>query len=460
VMTKLRGRVLVVDDERSIRSALRNVLQYEQYAVAEAGTGAEALENLKTDVFDVVLLDIKMPGMDGMEVLRTIKETDPDIPVIMISGHGTIETAVEATKIGAFDFLEKPLDRKRVLLTVRNAVNNRKLSEEKASLEKAVTKGFKIMGESDAIKEILTTVERIGPTQARVLITGENGVGKGIIARAIHKTSDRAGARFVEVCCAAIPDDLIESELLGHEKGAFTGATERKPGKFELADGGTIFLDEIGDMSPKVQAKVLRVIEEGEFERVGGTETISVDVRIIAATNKDLSALIEKGKFREDLFYRLNVVPMHVPPLRRRKEDIPILAEYFLGVYCEMYGLKPKPVDEAVIRRLTEYPWPGNVRELRNTIERMVITSRAERLTLSDLPPLAQGVSIRSSDYADISTYEEFKGVSEKRFFEKKLEENTWNIALTARKLGMQRSNLYKKMQKLGIKPPGKDSDV
>jgi DNA-binding NtrC family response regulator len=460
MMSKMKGRVLVVDDEKSIRSTLRNVLQYEQYAVAEASTGPQALEILETDTFDAVLLDIKMPGMDGMEVLRKIKETDPDLPVIMISGHGTIQTAVEATKIGAFDFLEKPPDRDRILLTIRNAIKNRMLFEEKASLEKAVTKGFRIMGESDAIKELLQTIERIGPTQARVLITGENGVGKGIIARAIHKASDRADARFVEVCCAAIPDDLIESELLGHEKGAFTGATERKPGKFDLADGGTIFLDEIGDMSPKVQAKVLRVVEEGEYERVGGTETISVDVRIIAATNKDLRALIDEGKFREDLYYRLNVVPMDIPPLRQRKEDIPVLAEYFLGVYLEMYGLKPRTIDKAVIKKLTEYPWPGNVRELRNTIERMVITSQAECMTLRDLPPLTEGVALRSSDYADITTYEQFKGVSEKRFFEKKLDENNWNIALTARKLGMQRSNLYKKMQKLGITPPGKGNDV
>jgi DNA-binding NtrC family response regulator len=460
MMGKVKGRVLVVDDEKSIRTTLRNVLQYEQYAVAEASTGPQALEALESDTFDAVLLDIKMPGMDGMEVLRKIKEGDPTLPVIMLSGHGTIETAVEATKIGAFDFLEKPPDRDRILLTLRNAIKSRMLTEEKASLEKAVTKGFRIMGESDAIKELLQTIERIGPTQARVLITGENGVGKGIIARAIHKASDRADARFVEVCCAAIPDDLIESELLGHEKGAFTGATDRKPGKFELADGGTIFLDEIGDMSPKVQAKVLRVIEEGEFERVGGTETMSVDVRIIAATNKDLRALIEEGKFREDLYYRLNVVPMNIPPLRHRKEDVPVLAEYFLEVYCEMYGLKPRTIDKVVINKLTAYPWPGNVRELRNTIERMVITSEAEHMTLRDLPPLTEGAPLRSSDYADIATYEEFKGVSEKRFFEKKLDESNWNIALTARKLGMQRSNLYKKMQKLGITPPRKGNDV
>jgi two-component system nitrogen regulation response regulator NtrX len=457
MVVKVKGKVLVVDDEKKIRDALRGVLEYEGYTVTGASTGQEALDRLGDENVDAVLLDIKMPGMDGMDVLREVVKSDPTLPVIMISGHGTISTAVEATKIGAFDFLEKPPDRDRILLTVRNAIASRMLSDEKESLEKTITKEFRIIGESQIIKDLLENIERIGPTHGRVLITGENGVGKGIVARAIHKASDRAGARFVEVCCAAIPDDLIESELLGHEKGAFTGATARKPGKFELADGGTIFLDEIGDMSPKVQAKVLRVLEEGEFERVGGTETVSVDVRVIAATNKDLKALIDEGKFREDLFYRLNVVPITIPPLRRRKEDIPVLSTYFLEVYCDMYGLKPKTLDVAVIERLTEYSWPGNVRELRNTMERMVIISQAEHLTLTDLPPLADGALLKTSDHAHIRTYEEFRSVSEKAFLEKKLAENKWNIALTARTLGMQRSNLYKKMQKLGIKPRDKD---
>ncbi len=454
---KVKGNVLIVDDQASIRNSLRSVLEYEGYTAIEAGRGAEALEHLNTEKVDAMLLDIKMPGMDGMEVLKRAVESDPGLPIIMISGHGTISTAVEATKIGAFDFLEKPLDRDRILLTVRNAISSRMLSDEKASLEKAITKEFQIKGESPAIADLLATIERIGPTQARVLITGENGVGKGIVARAIHKASDRAKARFVEVCCAAIPDDLIESELLGHEKGAFTGALTRKPGKFELADGGTIFLDEIGDMSPKVQAKVLRVLEEGEFERVGGTETVAVDVRVIAATNKDLRELIDRGEFREDLYYRLNVVPIAIPPLRRRKEDIPVLAEHFLKVYCDMYGLKPKTLTGSVVESLADYPWPGNVRELRNIIERMVITSQADHLSLEDLPPLAEGSLLKLPDYGDVETYEEFKSVSEKRFLETRLAENNWNIALTARKLGMQRSNLYKKMQKLDIRPKHKD---
>jgi two-component system nitrogen regulation response regulator NtrX len=454
---KSTGRILIVDDEASIRESLRKVLEYDGYAVWEATNGREALDRIEDRAIDAVLLDIKMPGMDGIDVLKRIVGIDSHLPVIMISGHGTISTAVEATRIGAFDFLEKPLDRDRVLLTIRNAISGRRLSQEKASLETRLTKGFRIVGESAAIKELLDTIGTIGPTQARVLITGENGVGKGIVARAIHKASRQANARFVEVSCAAIPDDLIESELLGYEKGAFTGATARKAGRFEMADGGTIFLDEIGDMSPRVQAKVLRVLEEGQFERVGGTETLSVDVRVIAATNKDLSALIGQGTFREDLYYRLNVVPISIPPLRQRKEDIPVLARHFLGVYCEMYGLKLKGVDDSVTERLKEYSWPGNVRELRNTIERMVITSESDVLGPGDLPPLAELAVSKPTDYSDLKTYNEFKRASEKRFLEDRLKANDYNIAKTARQLGIQRSNLYKKMQKLGISPRSKD---
>jgi len=451
-----KGRVLVIDDEKDIRTALRRVLEYEGYSVFEAEAGQEGLDRIAEGDLDAVLLDIKMPGMDGMEVLRRVTESDPDLPVIMVSGHADIKTAVEATRIGAFEFFEKPPDRDRMLLAVRNAVQRGRLIDEKVSIEQTLTKGFRLFGDSPAIAEIIQTIETIGPSQARILITGENGVGKGIVARAIHKSSPRAGGRFVEVCCAAIPDDLIESELLGHEKGAFTGAAARRPGRFEMADGGTIFLDEIGDMSPRVQAKVLRVIEEGEFERVGGTETIKVDVRLIAATNKDLKALIAEGEFREDLYYRLNVVPLHIPPLRQRKDDIPVLAEYFLGVYCDIYGLKTKTLDKGLLDKLSAHAWPGNVRELRNIMERMVITSRSGGLKADDLPPLGDGLSTGSDVCDDAGTYEEFKGLSEKRFLEKKLVENKWNISKTAKILDMQRSNLYKKMQKLGINPPEK----
>jgi two-component system nitrogen regulation response regulator NtrX len=456
-MSKGKGRVLVVDDEKDIRLALRRVLEYEGYNVFEAETGQAGLDRISEGDLDAVLLDIKMPGMDGMEVLRRVTRSDPDLPVIMVSGHADIKTAVEATRMGAFEFFEKPPDRDRMLLAVRNAVQRGRLQDEKLSLEQTLTKGYRLIGESPAIKEIMKTIETIGPSQARVLITGENGVGKGIVARAIHKASTRAEGRFVEVCCAAIPDDLIESELLGHEKGAFTGAAARRTGRFEMADGGTIFLDEIGDMSPRVQAKVLRVIEEGEFERVGGTETLKVDVRLIAATNKDLKSLIADGKFREDLYYRLNVVPLEIPPLRLRKEDIPVLAKYFLEVYCNIYGLKTKSMDKRLLDALAAHTWPGNVRELRNIIERIVITSRSDELGLDDLPPLGEGPAAGGDSYDEAQTYEEFKGLSEKRFLERKLTENKWNISKTAKVLDMQRSNLYKKMQKLGINPPEKD---
>ena len=450
------GRVLIVDDEKSIRDSFARTLGYEGYSASSAPDGKTALAMLGEGQFDAVLLDIKMPGMDGIEVLKRIREMDRDLPVVVISGHGSVATAVEATKIGAFNFVEKPTDRDRLLIEVRNAIAGRRLANEKASLERTLTKGFRLEGESAAIKSLIATIGRIAPTDAKVLITGENGVGKGIVARAIHAQSKRAYARFFEVSCAAIPDDLIESELFGYEKGAFTGAMARKPGKFELADGGTIFLDEIADMSPKVQAKVLRVIEEAEFERVGGTETVKVDVRMITATNKDLAAQIRQGRFREDLYYRLNVVVIDVPPLRAHVDDIPILARYFVDVYCEMYGLKKKTLDDRLVERLKAYSWPGNVRELRNIIERMVIVSHGDTLGPGDLPPLAETATIAKAGVVGCETYDEFRLASEKAFFETRLEANSWNISKTAQDLGMQRSNLYKKMEKLGIVPPEK----
>ncbi|HVP56593.1 MAG TPA: sigma-54 dependent transcriptional regulator [bacterium] len=448
-----KGRILVIDDDRDIRKILRTILEYDGYTVLEAVDGREGLARVRDEWPDAVLLDIKMAGLDGVEVLRHIRDTDPDIPVVMLSGHGTVATAIETTKLGAFDFLEKPPDRDKILVIIRNAVANRRLAREKLALERTLTKGFTLVGESPAIKELAATISRVGPTDAKVLITGENGVGKGVVARAIHRESRRGAARFVEVSCAAIPDDLIESELLGYEKGAFSGALARKPGRFELADGGTIFLDEIGDMSPRVQAKVLRVLESGEFERVGGTETVKVDVRLIAATNQDIKAMIKSGTFREDLYYRLNVVVIDVPPLRKRREDIPILARYFLNVYCELYGLRPKLVDDGLVQELTAYAWPGNVRELRNIVERMVITSRRDTLTREDLPPLTEVAGELASELAGTETYEEFRRISEKRFLTARLRANKWNISKTAQELGMQRGNLYIKMKKLGIEP-------
>ena len=454
---KRHGRVLIVDDEKSVREMLRKVLEYENYEPVEAESGPSALEVLEGGEFDAMLLDIRMPGMDGMEVLKKVVERHPAVPVIMISGHGTISTAVEATKLGAFDFFEKPLDRDRILLTLRNAVSAAKLAAEKASLEKELGKGFELVGESAAIEDLRRDIEKLAPTRASILLLGENGVGKGVVARAIHRQSDRSGERFVEVSCAAIPDDLIESELMGHEKGAFTGASVRKPGKFELANGGTIFLDEIGDMSPRVQAKFLRVLEEQEFERVGGTDTLRVDVRVLAATNKDIPGLISKGEFREDLYFRLNTVTMNIPPLRERTEDIALLAEHFSRVYCDMYGLKPKSVEPELIRTLEGYSWPGNVRELRNIMERMVITSSGDTIGPADLPALCEDVGAPRGDFLGAATYDEFRRASEKAFLEKHLEANRWNISRTAEHLGMQRSSLYKKMSSLGINPPEKD---
>lgn len=445
-----QGSVLIVDDEPDIRKSLRKILEYDGYKVHEASCGREAIDTISSKRIHAVLLDIKMPGMDGIDVLKEIIRIDPFAQVIMISGHGTISTAVEAIRLGALDFLEKPLDRDIILFKVRNAVDKRRLLDESALLESTLIKPYELIGESPAIKEIKRTIEQIGPTQARVLITGETGVGKGVVARAIHKASKRSKASFVEVSCAAIPDDLIESELLGYEKGAFTGASTRKPGKFELAHGGTIFLDEIGDMSPSVQAKVLRVIEEGQFERIGGTETIEVDVRIIAATNRDLAKMMKGGRFREDLYYRLNVVPLHIPPLRQRKEDIPVLVEHFVRLYCLIYNLRQKQIDQTLINRMVEYPWPGNVRELRNTVERMVITSASDRLTADDFPISLESMG-EHQDFLEAPTFEEFRRLSEKTFLEANLKRNNWNIALTAKKLGMQRSNLYKKIRSLGI---------
>jgi two-component system nitrogen regulation response regulator NtrX len=446
-----------VDDEKSVRDMLRKVLEYENYEPVEAADGSAALETVAAGDFDAMLLDIKMPGMDGLEVLKKVVDEHPQVPVIMISGHGTISTAVEATKLGAFDFLEKPLDRDRILLTLRNAVFAGKLAAEKASLEKELGKGFELVGESKAIEDLKRDIEKLAPTRASILLLGENGVGKGVVARSIHRHSDRSAERFVEVSCAAIPDDLIESELMGHEKGAFTGASVRKPGKFEMANGGTIFLDEIGDMSPRVQAKVLRVLEEQEFERVGGTDTLRVDVRVLAATNKAIPDLIARGEFREDLYFRLNTVTINIPPLRERRDDIALLARHFIGVYCDMYGLKPKRMEPGLLRTLEGYSWPGNVRELRNIMERMVITSAGDVIGASDLPVLCGDVGAPSGDFLGASTYEEFRRASEKAFLKKHLEANRYNISRTAEQLGMQRSSLYKKMSSLGISPPEKD---
>ncbi len=445
-------RILIVDDEESIRSSLERLLSYEKFKTFTAADGAAALELAASERIDVVLLDIKMPGMDGLEVLGKLKELRPDLPVIIISGHGTISTAVDATKLGAFDFLEKPIDMERLLLTVRNGINQADLARQNVQLQKKIGIKTNIIGEHAEMLAIMETIRRVAPTPARVLIMGENGTGKELVARKLHELSNRAEEPFIEVNCAAIPEELIESELFGHEKGSFTGAVSQRIGKFELADGGTLFLDEVGDMSLSAQAKVLRVLQESAFERVGGTETKRVDVRVLAATNKTLLEEAARMKFREDLYYRLNVVPIRIPSLRERKSDIKMLAEYFLGVVAAELGRSPKKLSAGALDALMDYSWPGNVRELRNLIERLCILTPSETIGRDDLPALAL---VREEDARKdpfgLKTYQEFKDFMEKEYLVKKLRENGGNVSRTARQLDMQRSNLYKKLEKYGI---------
>jgi DNA-binding NtrC family response regulator len=367
------SKVLVIDDERSIRNTLKEILEFEKYQVDLAEDGMKALELLKNTEYDVVLCDIKMPGMDGIEVLQKVEELKPDTPVVMISGHGNIDTAVESIKKGAFDFIEKPLDLNRLLITLRNAMDKSTLMTETKVLRKKVSKRYDIIGESQAIQKVKDMVDRVAATDARVLITGSNGTGKELVARLLHEKSNRAEGPFVEVNCAAIPAELIESELFGHEKGSFTSAIKQRKGKFEQATGGTIFLDEIGDMSLSAQAKVLRALQENVITRVGGDSPIKVDVRVVAATNKNLAHEIEQNHFREDLYHRLSVILIHVPDLKDRFEDIPLLADYFIGQICSEYGMPPKTIEPEAIEELQRYRWTGNIREFRNVIERLII---------------------------------------------------------------------------------------
>jgi two-component system nitrogen regulation response regulator NtrX len=454
-----KARILIVDDDATIRDSLERVLDYEDYAVTTAADGPKALELLAERRFDLALLDIKMPGMDGLEVLERAKKLHEDLVCIMVSGHGTVQTAVEATKLGAFDFLEKPPDRDRLLVTIRNGLQQAVMVTETETARRRLGKSLEIVGQSAAILAVLKQVEKVARTNATVLITGENGTGKELVAHAIHRASPRAEARFVQINCAAIPEELIESELFGHEKGAFTGASSKREGKFELADGGTLLLDEIGDMSATVQAKVLRVLEEGRFERVGGSKTLQVDVRILAATNKDLRRAVGAGGFREDLFFRLNVIPIEVPPLRDRPDDIPGLVDHFLALYREREDAAAVTVDDEVLDLLRRHEWPGNVRELRNTLERMVILADGDHLTTDDVPfavssrvrlPAAADEELPA--FLDAPTFEAFKDASERAFLERALERNQWNVQQTAKSLAMQRSNLYKKIEKYGLR--------
>ncbi|MGE5616489.1 MAG: sigma-54-dependent transcriptional regulator [Bacillota bacterium] len=445
-------KILIVDDESGIRQSLGGVLEDEGYEATAVASAEAALDMLKQRTFEVVLLDIWLPGIDGLAALEKIKESDDSPEVIMISGHGTIETAVKATKLGAFDFLEKPLSLEKTLIVVKNAIEAHRLREENRELRKQVqTKGV-LVGESIPLKALRQQIALMAPTNARVLIYGESGTGKELVALAIHTQSQRREAMFVEVNCAAIPEDLIESELFGHHKHSFPGATADKEGKFQKADGGTLFLDEVGDMSLKTQSKVLRTLEEQRFTPVGSDEPITVNVRVIASTNKDLEEEISKGNFREDLFYRLNVVPLFVPPLRERHEDIPLLARHFLKDLSASYGRRPKEISDDAIEVLMRYSWPGNVRELRNVIERIVIMNpTAHKLDRKHLPPLVYRDGGRRPHGGEFSTLHQARAAYERDYILKKLDENHGNVSRTAEVLGLERSHLYRKMKTLGI---------
>ncbi len=447
-------RILIVDDERGVRAALGQLLEYEGYEVRTAENAVDAIGEYERYRPHLVFMDVKMAGIDGLEALKKIRELDPAATVVMISGHGTIQTAVEATQLGAYDFLEKPLDTDRILVTLRNALQHLELHAENTRLRETIEARYEMVGRSYAIRALIDTIERVAPTPARVLITGENGTGKELVARAVHRLSSRANEPFIEVNCAAIPSELIESELFGHMKGSFTGAVNDRAGKFELADGGTLFLDEIGDMSLAAQAKVLRVLEDGVVTRIGGSKPNAVDVRVIAATNKTLESEISEGRFRQDLYYRLNVVPVTVPPLRDRREDIPALVQHFVNLLTQREGMAPRAVAPDALERLTSYDWPGNVRELRNTIERLLILTTAPRITGQDVDRLlgrraAEGTSLGS--LLEYKTFEEFREAAERSFLLAKLREMDWNVAETARSLDMPRSNLYKKIERYGL---------
>jgi two-component system nitrogen regulation response regulator NtrX len=447
-------RILIIDDEQGIRAALGQLLEFEGYEVRGVGNAVDGITEYQKQRPDLVFLDVKMAGIDGIEALKKLKEIDASAIVVMISGHATIQTAVEATQLGAYDILEKPLDTDRILVTLRNALQHLDLHTENARLREHIQSRYEIVGKSYGIRAVIDTLERVAKTPARVLITGENGTGKELVARAIHSQSSRAGGPFIEVNCAAIPSELIESELFGHMKGSFTGAVADRAGKFEQAHGGTLFLDEVGDMSLAAQAKVLRVLQDGVVTRIGGAKTVEVDVRVLSATNKTLETEIAEGRFREDLYYRLNVVPIHVPPLRERREDIPLLVAHFVNVLTNREGVAPRTIADDAVERLAQLEWPGNVRELRNTIERLLILASGPRIAAADVARL---VGTRDAEPAglgsllDCKTFEEFKHAAERAFLLAKLREMDWNVSETARALDMPRSNLYKKIERYGL---------
>lgn len=454
------ARILIIDDERAIRNTLREILEYEDYEVEDVDNGIDGLELIRNNEYDLILCDIKMNRMDGMEVLSAGLSIKPDLPFIMISGHGTVETAVEASKKGAFDFISKPPDLNRLLITVRNALDRGSLVVETKVLKRKVSKVRPILGNSQPIAKIKETIDRVAPTDARVLITGANGSGKELVARWLHEKSNRSNAPLVEVNCAAIPSELIESELFGHEKGSFTSAVKQRIGKFESASGGTLFLDEIGDMSQSAQAKVLRALQESKITRVGGEKEIEVDVRVVAATNKDLLKEIEAGNFRMDLYHRLSVILIHVPPLNERKDDIALLTQNFLEEICSEYNMPLKKISDAALDALKGLPWTGNIRELRNMVERLIILSD-KTITDDDVRAFANpsspvtasnGGSAPQTDFNQFKNFQDYKDYAEREYIKFKLEKNNWNVSKTADDIDIQRSHLYSKIEKYGLK--------
>ncbi len=444
--------VLIVDDEESIRSSVAGVLSDEGYAPTAAGGAEEALVRLEEKPPDLVLLDVAMPGKDGIALLERLRTSWPELPVIMMSGHGTIETAVRATKLGAYDFLEKPLSYDKLLLCVRHGLESARLSQENRELRRELAGTGELIGDSPVMRDLKTQIDTAAPTEGRVLISGENGTGKELVARQIHLCSKRAQGPFTEVNCAAIPEELIESVLFGHEKGAFTGAIQRKRGHFELADGGTIFLDEIGDMSLMTQARILRILQEHRFERVGGTETLEVNVRVIAATNKDLEIEMREGRFREDLYYRLNVLPIHVPPLRQRAEDIRALGEHFMKRFGAENASDPKRISPEALQKLEAYSWPGNVRELQNIIERLVLMCPGAEIGVDALPDqIAEPARHELQNGFQSEKLSEARAAFEREYLLEKLRANGWNISRTAEVVGLARESLSRKLRSLGI---------
>lgn len=444
--------ILIIDDELEICESIKMILEYERYQAEFTTSSKEGLKKLESEEYAVVLLDIQMPEMNGFEILEEIGKRGLSTRIIMISAYSSLENAVKATKLGAFDFVEKPIDREKLLISVRNALQQSELLKENIELKKAASENDIIIGKSKAIKNIIDMIEKVAPTEARILITGENGSGKELVSKAIHKLSSRADKKLIEVNCAAIPNELIESELFGHEKGSFTGALQQRTGKFELAHRGILFLDEIGDMSLQAQAKVLRAIEEGAIERVGGTKKIEVDVRIISATNKNISEEIQKGNFREDLYHRLNVIPIHIPPLRERKEDIPLLIEKFARDICEKNKKALVEFDKSAIETLQNMQWPGNVRELRNLVERIIILVAKNKITSEDVASFSSPAVQNIDNILDVgNSFQEFKEKAERIYILKQLDNNDWNISKTADIIGIQRSHLYSKMKKYNI---------